>query len=31
MALSAGMDMELPNPAGFGEAFAEMFRRGEGG
>lgn len=29
MALSAGMDMELPNPAGFGEAFAEMFRRGE--
>ena len=29
MALSAGMDMELPNPAGFGEAFAEMFRHGE--
>lgn len=29
MALSAGMDMELPNPDGFGEAFIEMFRRGE--
>ena len=29
MALSAGMDMELPNAAGYGEELTERFRRGE--
>ena len=29
MALEAGMDIEMPNPAGYGEKFLEMFRNGE--
>ena len=29
LALAAGMDMELPNPAGFAEALEERFRQGE--
>ena len=29
MALEAGMDIEMPNPAGYGEKFLEMFRNGK--
>ncbi len=29
MALEAGMDIEMPNPAGYGEKFLEMFRNKE--
>lgn len=28
LCLKAGMDIELPNPCGFGEKFQEMFRKG---
>lgn len=27
--LEAGMDIEMPNPAGYGETFKEMFRKGK--
>ena len=29
LCLKAGMDMELPNPSGFGEKFLEKFRTGK--
>ena len=29
MCLKAGMDLEMPSPAGFNQAFMEMFRNGE--
>ncbi|MFR7389213.1 MAG: glycoside hydrolase family 3 N-terminal domain-containing protein [Blautia faecis] len=31
LCLKAGMDMELPNPSGFGEKFLEKFRTGKAG